>query len=170
MHACRSIHAHCLSHHLPREPMAPWIFSLCLSSERETLQLFTGRMSFLSPNQQCQNTEGNSKHRCWPGNLRKFARRTSSVLQPLNDTYKRRDAALSLHWLFIPSTHAVGSICSLPAATSCLYLTTSVSCSLVRPSLCLARRPGSCYMTLFVIRHVRSTVFFSQSTSVHTAL
>jgi len=144
--------------------MAPWIFSLCLSSERETLQLF------YSPNVLPVTQPTVSKHRRElkaPMPTRKSEEICSSAIEwHLQKKGRCTLFTVALH----SSSHAVGSICSLPAATSCLYLTTGVWCSLVRPSLWLARRPGSCYVTLFVTRHVRSTVFFSQSASVHTAL
>jgi len=33
--------------------------------QQTNIQFFTGRMSFLSPNQQCQNTEGKTHHIVW---------------------------------------------------------------------------------------------------------
>ena len=60
---------------------------------------------------------------------------------------------------------------------SCLCRNTAVRCSVVGPFLWPARRPGTRYQTTFEIRRVSLTVFvvtwklfFSRSTSVHSAL
>ena len=74
-------------------------------------------------------------------------------------------------------TSLVGSTYAPPAAVSCLCRDTAVRCSVVAPFLWPARRPATRYQTTFEIRRVLLTVFvvtwklfFSRSTSVHSAL
>ena len=74
-------------------------------------------------------------------------------------------------------TSLVGSTYGPPAAVSCLCRDTAVRCSVVGPFLWPAWWPGTRYQTTFEIRRVLLTVFvvtwklfFSRSTSVHSAL
>jgi len=77
----------------------------------------------------------------------------------------------------ITPTSLVGSTYGPPAAVSCLCHDTAVRCSVVGPFLWPARRLGTRYQTTFEIRRVLLTVFvvtwklfFSRSTSIHSAL
>jgi len=76
-----------------------------------------------------------------------------------------------------PRTLLVGSTCGPLAAVSCLCRDTVVRCSVVGLFLWPARRPGTRYQTIFVIRRVVWAVsvatwklFSSRSTGVHSAL
>jgi len=81
----------------------------------------------------------------------KCAQMSTDVCSPeLHSTW--RNAA------FRSPTLPVGSVSGLPATTSCSYLDTGVQCSVTRPSLWLAWRPWTCYLTLFMTQQVHLTV------------
>ena len=113
--------------------------------------------------------------------------KTAAVRWKINITVYRMQLIMSswdlatmkhLYQLRFPPTSLVGvTSYNLPAAVSCLCRDTAVRCSVVGPFLWPARRPGTRYQTTFEIRRVLLTVFvvtwklfFSRSTSVHSAL
>jgi len=102
---------------------------------------------------------------------------STSFVQLFTDVCSTRHHSTWLTAAPTPRTLLVGSTCGLPAGVSCSCLDTGVQCSVVGPFLWLTRRPGTRYQTIFETRRVLLTVFdatwklfFSRSTSVHSAL